>query len=83
MGMGMGMAWACASPHAALAPLTGQGLRDLRRQGQLGEFVSVYPQHDSVQLASDGGRVCRQGPKGVFFRKGFPLKIKESIKSNK
>lgn len=34
-------------------------LRGLRRSGKLGEFVSVYTQHDSVQIASDGGRVCR------------------------
>ena len=36
-----------------------RGLRELRRRGQVGEFVSVYLQHDTVQIASDGGRVCR------------------------
>lgn len=34
-------------------------LRGLRRCGKLGEFVSIYTQHDSVHIASDGGRVCR------------------------
>lgn len=41
-------------PHALV-----EALRLLRRSGKLGEFVSVYMQHDSVQIASDGGRVCR------------------------
>ena len=38
-----------------------KSLRTLRRQGQVGEFVSVYL-HDSqkaVHIATDGGRVCR------------------------
>lgn len=34
-------------------------LRQLRRRGKLGEFVSVYAHHDAVHIASDGGRVCR------------------------
>lgn len=34
-------------------------LRLLRRSGKLGEFVSVYAQHDAIHIASDGGRVCR------------------------
>ncbi|KAL4539453.1 hypothetical protein Ndes2437B_g02173 [Nannochloris sp. 'desiccata'] len=34
-------------------------LRQLRRRGKLGEFVSVYAHHDTVHIASDGGRVCR------------------------
>ena len=34
-------------------------LRQLRRRGKVGEFVSVYAHHDSVHIASDGGRVCR------------------------
>lgn len=33
--------------------------RRLRRAGRLGEFVSIFGQHDSVHIASDGGRVCR------------------------
>lgn len=38
-----------------------KSLRTLRRQGQVGEFVSVYL-HDgqkAVHIATDGGRVCR------------------------
>jgi DNA-directed RNA polymerase III subunit RPC2 len=38
-----------------------RSLRTLRRQGQVGEFVSVYL-HDgqrAVHIATDGGRVCR------------------------
>jgi len=38
-----------------------KSLRSLRRQGQVGEFVSVYL-HDgqkAVHIATDGGRVCR------------------------
>jgi len=38
-----------------------KSLRTLRRQGQLGEFVSLYL-HDgqkAVHIATDGGRVCR------------------------
>eukprot|EP00986_Skeletonema_menzelii_P010588 scaffold5213_cov143-Skeletonema_menzelii.AAC.1 len=38
-----------------------KSLRSLRRQGQMGEFVSVYL-HDgqkAVHIATDGGRVCR------------------------
>jgi len=38
-----------------------QDLRTMRRQGQAGEFVSVYlheGQH-AVHIATDGGRVCR------------------------
>lgn len=38
-----------------------KSLRALRRQGQVGEFVSVYL-HDgqkAVHIATDGGRVCR------------------------
>ena len=34
-------------------------IRKLRRAGYIGEFVSVYTQHDCVYIASDGGRVCR------------------------
>lgn len=34
-------------------------LRRFRRNGKLGEFVSIHEQHGSVQIASDGGRVCR------------------------
>jgi len=34
-------------------------LRDLRRTGHLGEFVSVYVIQNSLHIASDGGRVCR------------------------
>ena len=34
-------------------------LRQLRRSGKVGEFVSIYAHHDSVHIASDGGRVCR------------------------
>jgi hypothetical protein len=36
-----------------------RAFREMRRRGRVGEFVSVYLQHDSVQIASDGGRVCR------------------------
>ncbi|KAL4423845.1 hypothetical protein ABPG75_001146 [Micractinium tetrahymenae] len=36
-----------------------RSFREMRRRGKLGEFVSVYLQHDTVQIASDGGRVCR------------------------
>lgn len=38
-----------------------KSLRSLRRQGQMGEFVSLYL-HDgqkAVHIATDGGRVCR------------------------
>ncbi|XP_024402196.1 DNA-directed RNA polymerase III subunit 2 [Physcomitrium patens] len=36
-------------------------LRKLRRAGKIGEFVSVHvnPKHRNIQIASDGGRVCR------------------------
>ena len=36
-------------------------LRTMRRQGQAGEFVSVYLHEDQrvVHIATDGGRVCR------------------------
>ena len=34
-------------------------MRSLRRCGKIGEFVSISSQHDTVQIASDGGRVCR------------------------
>ena len=34
-------------------------MRRLRRAGKLGEFISISTQHDTVQIASDGGRVCR------------------------
>jgi len=36
-----------------------EAVRRLRRRGKLGEFVSVYAHHDSVHIASDGGRICR------------------------
>ncbi|PSC73428.1 DNA-directed RNA polymerase III subunit RPC2 [Micractinium conductrix] len=36
-----------------------RSFREMRRRGKVGEFVSVYLQHDTVQIASDGGRVCR------------------------
>jgi DNA-directed RNA polymerase III subunit RPC2 len=36
-----------------------RSFREMRRRGRVGEFVSVYMQHDTVQIASDGGRVCR------------------------
>jgi len=38
-----------------------ENLRDLRRRGMAGEFVSVYlhEAQRSVHLATDGGRVCR------------------------
>jgi len=38
-----------------------QTLRDLRRHGRVGEFVSIY-EHEgwhSIIIASDGGRLCR------------------------
>ena len=36
-------------------------VRQLRRGGRIGEFVSVYlnPEQKAVYIASDGGRVCR------------------------
>lgn len=36
-------------------------IRSLRRQGKIGEFVSVYLNrvHKAVYVSSDGGRVCR------------------------
>ena len=36
-------------------------LRRIRRAGKMGEFVSIYlnRQHGTVNIASDGGRVCR------------------------
>ncbi len=34
-------------------------LREMRRRGAVGEFVSVYMLQDSLYIASDGGRVCR------------------------
>ena len=36
-----------------------RAFRELRRRGHVGEFVSAYSQHDTVHIASDGGRVCR------------------------
>ena len=43
-------------PHKLLATI-----RQLRRAGHVGEFVSVqlHPTHRSVNIASDSGRVCR------------------------
>ena len=34
-------------------------LRCARRAGLLSSFVSVFAQHDTVQIACDGGRLCR------------------------
>eukprot|EP00923_Selenidium_pygospionis_P019802 GHVN01034482.1.p1 GENE.GHVN01034482.1~~GHVN01034482.1.p1 ORF type:complete len:1175 (+),score=167.39 GHVN01034482.1:2013-5537(+) len=36
-------------------------LRELRRHGKVGEFVSVYDNdaHKAIYIASDGGRLCR------------------------
>lgn len=34
-------------------------LRQLRRAGYIGEFVSVHRQADAISIACDGGRVCR------------------------
>jgi len=34
-------------------------LRNLRRSGCIGEFVSVYVIQNTLHVASDGGRVCR------------------------
>jgi len=36
-------------------------LRKLRRAGRMGEYVSIFVNHDkrTVQLATDGGRMCR------------------------
>lgn len=36
-----------------------RGFRAARRAGGIGGFVSIYRQHDAVNIASDGGRVCR------------------------
>lgn len=36
-----------------------ESMRKLRRCGKIGEFISISSQHDTVQIASDGGRVCR------------------------
>ena len=36
-----------------------RSFREMRRRGRVKEFVSVYMQHDTVHIASDGGRVCR------------------------
>ena len=36
-----------------------RGFRAARRAGGIGGFVSIYRQQDSVNIASDGGRVCR------------------------
>jgi DNA-directed RNA polymerase III subunit RPC2 len=44
-------------------------LRRLRRCGKIGEFISVSTQHDTVQIASDGGRVCRPL---IICDKGIP-----------
>ena len=43
-------------PHQLLATV-----RQLRRAGHVGEFVSVqlHPTHRSINIASDSGRVCR------------------------
>lgn len=35
------------------------GFRAARRAGGIGGFVSIYQQADAVNIASDGGRVCR------------------------
>lgn len=34
-------------------------MRQLRRSGRIGEFVSIYVADNRVYIASDGGRVCR------------------------
>jgi RNA polymerase Rpb2, domain 4 len=41
--------------------LSNSSVRQLRRGGRIGEFVSVYlnPEQKAVYIASDGGRVCR------------------------
>ena len=36
-----------------------RNLRELRRGGRLGEFVSVHQGEDFVSISGDGGRVCR------------------------
>ena len=36
-----------------------RSFRAARRAGGIGGFVSIYRQHDAVNIASDGGRVCR------------------------
>ena len=36
-----------------------RGFRAARRAGGIGGFVSIYRQYDAVNIASDGGRVCR------------------------
>ena len=36
-----------------------RSFREMRRRGRVKEFVSVYMQHHTVHIASDGGRVCR------------------------
>lgn len=45
-----------ASPHYLV-----KQIRLLRRRGRIGEFVSVYlnEMHQTVYIATDGGRVCR------------------------
>ena len=51
-----------------------RSLREMRRRGKVGEFVSVYLQHDTVQIASDGGRVCRPL---IICDRGLP-RVKDS-----
>ena len=53
-------------------------LRRIRRAGKMGEFVSIYlnRQHDTVNIASDGGRVCRPL---LVLKKGQLLLTKSHI----
>jgi len=55
-------------------------LRRLRRCGKIGEFISVSTQHDTVQIASDGGRVCRPL---IICDKGVPRVRKEHFEAIK
>ena len=50
--------------------------RRLRRAGKLGEFISISSQHDTVQIASDGGRVCRPL---IICDKGVPRVNQEHL----
>ena len=56
-----------------------ENIRSMRRQGNIGEFVSVYFNEiqNSVYIASDGGRVCRP----LFIvRKGKLMLTEKDIK---